>query len=77
MRGAAVLAAVAAITAAGVAYVHWAQTAEREGMHAGVLRDEARLTRLVVGQHVATGRHVYERLTPSGYQRMTEMRYTR
>jgi protein PET117 len=43
MRGAAVLAAVAAITAAGVAYVHWAQTAEREGMHAGVLRDEARL----------------------------------
>jgi len=38
-----VLAAVAAITAAGVAYVHWAQTAEREGMHAGVLRDEARL----------------------------------
>ena len=41
------------------------------------LRDEARVTRLVDGQHVATGRHVYERQTPSGYQRMTEMRYTR
>ena len=41
------------------------------------LRDEARVTRLVDGPHVATGRHVYERQTPSGEQRMTEMRYTR
>lgn len=34
------LAAVSAITAAGIAYVHASQVAEREALHAGVLRDD-------------------------------------
>lgn len=43
MRGATMLGIVAAITVAGVAYVHRAQTLERQEMHSGVLRDQARL----------------------------------
>jgi len=34
------LAAVSAVTAAGIAYVHASQVAEREALHAGVLRDD-------------------------------------
>ena len=34
------LAAVSAMTAAGIAYVHASQVAEREALHAGVLRDD-------------------------------------
>ena len=43
MRGPAVLAAVAAVTAAGIAYVHASQRAERAAMREGVVRDRARL----------------------------------
>lgn len=34
------LAAVSVVTAAGIAYVHASQVAEREALHAGVLRDD-------------------------------------
>ena len=43
MRGATVLASVAAVTGAGIAYVHWSQRAERAAMREGVARDQARL----------------------------------
>jgi hypothetical protein len=42
-RGSTVLAAVVAVTGAGIAYVHASQRAERAAMREGVVRDRARL----------------------------------
>ena len=42
-RGSTVLAAVVAVTGAGIAYVHASQRAERAARREGVVRDRARL----------------------------------
>lgn len=54
-RGATVLAAVAAVTGVGIAYVHWSQRAERAAMREGVARDRARLEAKLAERAAAGG----------------------